>query len=64
MDTKGCTRYHEPNIADPHPSTSRTYTMAREWRTWVDRVTSLSNFSDHVVGVVPADDNRQQAPAR
>ena len=61
--TKGRTRYHEPNVAHPPPSTTPTDTMACERRTWVDRVTSLSNFTDHVPGDIPTPDNQQPAPS-
>ena len=63
VDTKGRTRYHEPNMAQPPPSTTPTDTMAWETRTWVDRMASLSNFRDHVPGDVPTPDNQPPAPS-
>ena len=57
--TKGRSRYHEPNIA--HPPTD---IMPWERRTWVDRVNSLSNFRNHVIGDIPSPNNQQPAPSR
>ena len=63
VDTKGGTRFHEPNMAHPPPSTTPGETTAWERETWVDRMASLSNFRDHVPGDVPSPDNQQPAPS-
>ena len=63
VDTRGGTSYHEPNIAHPRPSTTTADTSAWEKRTWLDCVTPLSNFRDHVPGDVPTPDNQQPAPS-
>ena len=63
VDNKGCTRYHEPNMARPPPSATPSDTIAWERETWVDWLASLSNFRDHVPGEVPTPDNQQPAPS-
>ena len=63
MDTKGCTRYQVPSMAQPPSSTGPMNTKEWERRTWVDRPASLSNFRDHVPGDIPTPDNQQQAPS-
>ena len=60
---KGRTRYQEPNMAHPPPSTTPTDSKACERRTWVDRVASLSNFRDHVPGQVPSPKKQQPTPS-
>ena len=63
VTTKGRTRYREPNMAHPPPSTTPTDTMAWETRTWVDHVASVSNFTDHVPSDIPTPSNQQPAPS-
>ena len=63
MTSTGRSRYREPNMAHPRPSTNPTDTMAWERRTWIERVTSLSNFTEHVLGDIPSLDNQQPAPS-
>ena len=63
VDTKGRTCYHGPNMVHPPPSTTPTDIMAWERRTLVDRVTSLSNFRDHVPSDIPTHDNQQHIPS-
>ena len=63
MDTKGCTPYHEPTMADPPPSATPAYTKAWKREIWVDRMASLSNFRDHVPGDLPIPDGQQPAPS-
>ena len=63
VDTKGRTRCQEPNMAHSPASTTPTNTIAWEMRTWVDSVTSLSNFRYHVPGNVPTPDNQPPAPS-
>ena len=53
LDTKGRTRYHEPNMAHPPPSTTPIDTMAWKRRTWVDRLTFLSTFRGACPGGTP-----------
>ena len=53
VNTKGRTRYHEPNMARSPPSTTRSNTKEWEREKWVDRMASLSTFRDHVPGDVP-----------
>ena len=50
-------------MAHPPPSTTPTDIMAWERRTWVDSVTSLSNFREQVPGDIPSPDNQQPAPS-
>ena len=63
VDTKGRTRYHEPD--NPHPPPSATASDTKEWEreTWVARMASLSNFRHHVPGDVPTPDDQQPAPS-
>ena len=61
VDTKGRTRYHEPNMAHPPPSTTPSDSKEWESETWVSQMASLSNFRDHVPGDVPTPDNQQPA---
>ena len=61
VDTKGRTRYHEPNVAQPRASSTPTDIMAWERKKWVDRMASLSKFRDQVPGDVPSPDNQQPA---
>ena len=62
-DTKGRTRYHEPNMA--HSPTSATPSDTKKWEreTWVARMASLSNFRHQVPGDVPNADDKQPAPS-
>ena len=62
VDTQGRTRYHDPNMAHSRPSATPSETKAWERETWVDRMPSLSNFRDHILGDVPTPDNQQPAP--
>ena len=62
-DTQGRTRYHEPNMAHPPPSTTPSNTKEWERETWVSQMTSLSNFRHHVPGDIPTPDDRQPAPS-
>ena len=61
VDTKGRTRYHEPNMAHPPPCATPTDTKAWERETWVDRMASLSNFRDHDRGDITSPKNQQPA---
>ena len=63
LDTKGRTRYHEPNMAHPPPSATLSDTKAWERQTWVDWMASLSKFRDHVPRDIPTPDNQQPAPS-
>ena len=63
VNTKGRTRYHEPNMAHNPPSATPANTKAWERGKWGDRMASLSNFRDHVTGNVPTPDNQQPAPS-
>ena len=63
VDTKGRTRYHEPNMAHPAPSATPSDTKEWERETCVDRMASLSNFRDHVHGDVTTPNNQQPAPS-
>ena len=63
VDTKGRTRYHEPDMA--HPPSGATPDSTKEWEreTWVARMASLSNFRHHVPGDIPTPDEQQPAPS-
>ena len=63
VDTKGRTRYHEPNMAHLPPSATPSATKDWERVTWVHRMASLSNFRHHVPWDVPGPDNQQPAPS-
>ena len=63
VDTKGSTRYHEPDMAHPPPGASPNNTKEWERETWVARMASLSNFRHHVPGDIPTPDERQPAPS-
>ena len=63
VDTKGSTRYHEPDMAQPPPGATRDNTKEWERETWVARMASLSNFRHHVPGDIPTPDERQPAPS-
>ena len=63
VDTKGRTRYHEPNMAHPRPGATPRDTKASERETLVDQMASLSTFRDHVPGDVPTPDNQQPDPS-
>ena len=52
-DTKGRTRYREPNMAHPPPSATPSNTKEWERETWIARMASLSNFRHHVPGFWP-----------
>ena len=64
MDTKGRSRYHEPDMA--HPPQSATPSDPKEWEreTWVAPMASLSNFRHHVLGDVPFPKTSGQPPPR
>ena len=63
MTSTGRTRYRDPDMAQPPPSTTPANTMAWERRTWVDRVAPLSNFRDQIQANIYTPDNRQPAPS-
>ena len=63
VDTKGRSRYHEPNMAQPPPSATSSNTRELERETWVARMASLSNFRHHVPRDFPTPDNQQPAPS-
>ena len=63
VDTKGSTRYHEPDMAHPPPGATPDNTKEWERETWVARMASLSNFRHHVPGDIPTPDERQPAPS-
>ena len=63
VDTKGHTRYHEPNMAHPPPGATPDSTKEWERETWVARMASLSNFRHHVPGDIPTPDEQQPAPS-
>ena len=63
VDTKGRTRYHEPDMAQPQASATPSDTKESERETWVDRMASLSNFRHQVLGDLPTPDNQQPAPS-
>ena len=63
VDTKGRTRYHEPDMAHPPPGATPDNTKESERETWVARMASLSNFRHHVPGDIPTPDERQPAPS-
>ena len=63
VDTKGHTRYHNPNMA--HPPPGATPDSTKEWgrETWVGRMAFVSNFQHHVPGDIPTRDEQQPAPS-
>ena len=63
VDTKGRTRYHEPDMAHPPPDATPDSTKEWERETWVARMASLSNFRHHVPGDIPTSDEQQPAPS-
>ena len=63
VDTKGRTRYHEPDMAHPPPSATPSDTKEWERETWVARMASLSNFRHYVPGDIPNHDHQQPAPS-
>ena len=62
-DTRGRTRYREPNMAYPPPSATPSNTKEWERETWVAWMASLSNFRHHVPGDIPTPNDRQPAPS-
>ena len=58
VDTKGRTRYHEPDMAHPPPDATPDSTKEWERETWVARMASLSNFRHHVPGDIPTPDEQ------
>ena len=64
VDTKGRSRYHEPDIAHPPPSATPRDTKEWERETWVSRMAFLSNFRHQVPGDVPAPATSGQPPPR
>ena len=60
-NTQGRTRYREPNMAHPPPSTTPSNTKKWERETWVARMASLSNFRHHVLGDIPTPDSHVQS---
>ena len=48
VDTKGRTRYNEPNMAHPPPSATPSDTKEWERETWVAQMVSLGNFRHQV----------------
>ena len=63
VDTKGRTRYHEPDMAHPPPDATPNSTKEWERETWVARMAFLSNFRHHVPGNIPTPDEQQPAPS-
>ena len=63
VDTKGRTRYQEPDMAHPPPSANPSDTKEWERETWVARMASLSKFRHHIPGDVPTPDNQQLVPS-
>ena len=63
VDTKGRTRYQEPDMAHPPPGATPDSTKEWERETWVARMASLSNFRHHVPGDIPTPDEQQPAPS-
>ena len=63
VDTKGRTRYHEPDMAHPPPDATPDSTKEWERETWVARMASLGNFQHHVPGDIPTPDEQQPAPS-
>ena len=63
VDTKGRTRYHEPDMAHRPPGATPDNTKEWERETWVARMASLSNFRHHVPGDIRTPDERQPAPS-
>ena len=63
VDTKGRSRYHEPNMSNPTPSATPSDTKEWEREKWVARMASLSNFRHHVPGDVPSPDDQRPAPS-
>ena len=62
-DTKGRTRYHEPNMAHSPASATPSDTTTWEREAWVDRMASLSDLREHIPGDVRTPDNQQPAPS-
>ena len=61
--TQGRTRYREPNVAHPPPSSTPNNTKEWERETWVALMASLRDFWHHVPGDIPTPDDRQPAPS-
>ena len=63
VDTKGRTRYHEPDMAHSPPGATPDNTKEWEPEKWVARMGFLSNFRHHVPGDIPTPDEQQPAPS-